>query len=71
MKILSIFLLLLDLVFNIEFKKNSDIINAPKSSNPNVKEVEDLKDILNLISQHSNFITVFHADWCYHWYVSF
>ncbi len=70
MKILISFLLLLDLVLNIEFKKNSDILNTPKLSNPNVKEVEDLQDILNLISQHTNFLIVFHADWCYYWYVS-
>ena len=64
-------LLLLNFVKSIEFKKNSDILNTPKSADPKVKEILEIQDILNHISQSKHFIIVFHADWCYHWYSQF
>lgn len=71
MKIISIYLIIFFYsVYSLEFKKNSNILNTEKFPEPKVKEIDQLDYITNLIKNEKNFIIVFYADWCYHWFIS-
>lgn len=59
---------IINLVNNLEFKKNKNIKISEKADIGRVLEIEDESIVENKINlKKSNFLVVFYAEWCAHW----
>lgn len=62
----------LSVIKNLEYKKNKNIKVSEKLEHGRVLEIEDESIIINKINlKKSNFLLVYYAEWCNHWYLLF